>query len=304
MSIHLRPYHAADEPQVLACWNTTLWADPIDTRTWRSRFLLDPQFEPGTCLVAAVNDAVVGFCFGMQMGETAEAAIVAFGVLPDARRRGIGTSLVERVCEVWREAGVERVVVGPYVPTYIAPGVDETAYPEALALLAKQGFEVASRPISMRATLMGYRTSDELAVKTRTLAESGCLVRPARATDILPLRTFLREHFPEWQAEANDVVADLFVGDSGRCTLQVAERDGTIVGFAQSRAERFGPFGVDEALRGQGIGAVLLDRTLLAMRGRGFHVAWFLWTDERAARLYRQFGFEQVRRFSLFTRQL
>lgn len=299
----IRPYRATDEPGLLACWNTTLWADPIDARTWRSRFLLDPRFEPETCLVADVNDDVVGFCFGMQPAGTTEAAIVAFGVLPEVRRQGIGTALLQRVLEVWREGGTERVAIGPYVPTYIAPGVDEAAYPEALAFLGKQGFGVASRPISMRTTLMGYRTTETLADTTRALAETGCLVRPADPTDILPLRTFLREHFPEWQAEANDVVADLFVGDSGRCTLQVAERNGAIVGFAQSRAERFGPFGVDESLRGQGIGAILLDHTLLAMRGRGYHVAWFLWTDERAARLYRQFGFQEVRRFSLFTTQ-
>jgi mycothiol synthase len=97
---------------------------------------------------------------------------------------------------------------------------------------------------------------------------------------------------------------DLFVGDSGQSTLLVAEREGRIVGFSQSRAERFGPFGVDPAERGQGVGAVLLDATPRSMRGRGYHVAWFLWTEERAARLYRQVGFEEVRRFSLFERHL
>lgn len=304
MTIHVRPYRATDEQSLIACWNATLWADPIDARTWRSRYLLDPQFESETCLIAEVNGAVTGFCFGMRGPDSPEAAIVALGVQAEAQQRGIGTALLAQLVETWRNAGVERVSVGPYVPTYITPGVDEAAYPAAIAFLQNQGFEVASRPISMRATLMGYRTSDGLAARERVLAASGCLVRPAEAKDILPLRYFLREHFPEWQAEVNDVVADLFVGDSGRCTLLVAERDGDILGFAQSRAERFGPFGVDERLRGLGIGALLLDCTLLAMRGRGYHVAWFLWTDERAARLYRQFGFQEVRRFSLFTTQL
>ena len=301
MTLHLRPYRASDEQSLIVCWNATLWADPIDARTWRSRFLLDPQFDPNTCLVAEQNGLMAGFCFGMQAADSPDGAIVAFGVMPDARRQGIGSTLLKRVLETWRVAGAARVSIGPYVPTYITPGVDEIAYPEALGFLQDQGFDVASRPISMRATLMGYRTSEDLVAKAQSTLANGYAVRPAVAEDILPLRRFLREHFPDWQTEVNDVLADLFVADSGRCTLLVAERAGGILGFAQSRAERFGPFGVDARLRGQGIGGLLLDRTLLAMRGRGYHVAWFLWTDERAARLYRQFGFEEVRRFSLFT---
>ena len=50
---------------------------------------------------------------------------------------------------------------------------------------------------------------------------------------------------------------------------------------------------------GRGIGAVLLTCTLQAMRARGYHCAWFLWTDDRAAKLYRQHGFEEARRFAL-----
>ncbi|MDQ3655231.1 MAG: GNAT family N-acetyltransferase, partial [Chloroflexota bacterium] len=87
-------------------------------------------------------------------------------------------------------------------------------------------------------------------------------------------------------------------------TMHIAEEHGRIIGYAQSRGERFGPFGVDETYRGRGIGAVLLSTTLLAMRARGFHCAWFLWTSDRAAKLYREHGFEEVRRFQLMAKAL
>jgi GNAT superfamily N-acetyltransferase len=299
--MQIRPYAATDEASLVACWNATVWADPIDVRTWRSHFLLDPQFEPATCLVAVMDGDVVGFCFGLRQPGTLDAAIVALGVNGEVRRTGIATRLVEQVLEVWRSEGIQRVRVGPYVPTYVAPGVDEIAYPEATAFFLRQRFVVESQPISMRAILSGYRSLPELVAVTTSLETAGIVVRPATGTDILPLRTLLREHFPDWQREVGEVLADLCVGDSGRCTLTVAEQDGRIVGFAQSRGERFGPFGVDPALRGQGVGGVLLNRSLRSMRERGYHVAWFLWTDERAARLYQRFGFEAERRFSLLS---
>ena len=68
--------------------------------------------------------------------------------------------------------------------------------------------------------------------------------------------------------------------------------------------EHFGPFGVDEAHRSRGIGTALLHQTLREMRIRGMHRAFFLWTSERASRLYERFGFEVTRRFSVFEMKL
>ncbi|HYI26003.1 MAG TPA: GNAT family N-acetyltransferase, partial [Thermomicrobiales bacterium] len=97
------------------------------------------------------------------------------------------------------------------------------------------------------------------------------------------------------------VLAEQFGGDPAQTTLQIATDNGEIVGYAQSRGERFGPFGVSESQRGRGVGAVLLATTLQAMRARGFHCAWFLWTSDRAVTLYRRHGFEEVRRFALMS---
>jgi ribosomal protein S18 acetylase RimI-like enzyme len=47
--------------------------------------------------------------------------------------------------------------------------------------------------------------------------------------------------------------------------LLVAVQGERIVGCCQQRRERFGPFGVDPALRSQGVGRVLLFRCLAEM---------------------------------------
>jgi N-acetylglutamate synthase-like GNAT family acetyltransferase len=86
--------------------------------------------------------------------------------------------------------------------------------------------------------------------------------------------------------------------------LFAAMEKGRCIGFCQHDGERFGPFGVEASQRGRGIGAVLLFRCLHGMRAKGLHNAWFLWTDDKVARLYSQAGFRETRRYALMRREL
>jgi ribosomal protein S18 acetylase RimI-like enzyme len=63
---------------------------------------------------------------------------------------------------------------------------------------------------------------------------------------------------------------------------------------------------VDDALRGTGLGKVLLYLTLEAMAARGFHDAWFLWTGEAtpAGHLYHRAGFTVTRTFDTYGKTL
>lgn len=304
--LRVRPYEAMDEQPIVALWNASMWADPIDPLAWRTRYLLDPNFNPASCLVATIDGVPQGFALGMnqRQGGGTTAWIVGFGVAPSHRRQGIATALFGALEETWRESGIERIVIGPYIPSYVTPGVDESAYPGAIDFLQAIGATTLNRPLSMKVSLTGYRPVPRaLDVTARLLSES-VSIRPVQPADILPLLTFLEDHFPHWRGDATGVMAELFGGDPGHVTLHIAEEHGIIVGYAQSRAERFGPFGVNESCRGRGIGAALLARVLPAMRARGFHSAWFLWTSDRAARLYREHGFEEVRRFALMEKQI
>jgi [ribosomal protein S18]-alanine N-acetyltransferase len=60
-------------------------------------------------LVGWAESAPVGFALALALGEEAE--IVSLGILPDYRRRGFGTAILDAVCGEARLRGAERVVL-------------------------------------------------------------------------------------------------------------------------------------------------------------------------------------------------
>jgi ribosomal-protein-alanine N-acetyltransferase len=82
--------------------------------------------------VGWANTAPVGFALALALGEEAE--IVSLGVLPDHRRCGIGSAILDAVCGEARVRGAERVV--------LEVALDNEA---ARALYAGRGFTVVGR---------------------------------------------------------------------------------------------------------------------------------------------------------------
>lgn len=310
-AVSVRPYQPADERSLLSVWNTAVWADPIDAAIWRGRYLADPNFRRDTCLIAELGDRIVGFLLGFisrEVGVLPNAAhqpcwIASMGVLMDARRRGLGGALFDRFELAARDQGCSSIVIGPYVPSYIAPGIDTVCYADSLGFFdAMEAVEIA-RPLSMKASLTARRFPDVPEDGVR-LSQDDPSIRSALSQDFLPCLEFVRREFPEWSEDVSQVIRSIHGADHRAVSLHVAVEAERCIGFSLSRSERFGPFGVDPRARGRGVGARLLETTLAAMRTQGFHAAWFLWTNDRAARLYQRAGFEEVRRFSLRRKDL
>jgi mycothiol synthase len=311
--VTIRGYQPGDEAAVVGVWNAALWADPINPATWRAKVLLDPNFDPDGCLVAEADGVVRGFLLSLVRRvpffndglEVAASWITAFGVDPDWRGRGLGGALLDTALGRLRELGRATVAVAPYVPNYFIPGVDVAAYADGLAFLARRGFETIERPLSMRAELTRFQVPAPITARARELRAEGVEVRPAVPADIVPVLDFVQRHFTwDWHREASGVFADLFAGDPRQVGMLVAIQDSRVLGYAEHRGERFGPFGVDPGLRSRGIGRVLLAATLTEMLKKNVHAAWFLWTGDDAARLYTQCGFHEVRRFAVLRKTL
>jgi len=309
----LRAYAPDDEAGLLDVWNTALVSDPISPAVFRRKVLLDPNFDPGGCVLAEVDGAVRGFVLSLtrripffnQGLEPEEAWITAFGVQPEWQRQKLGSRLLDMALQRLHEQGRTRVTVAPYVPNYFIPGVDVDAYAAAVAFLQRMGFQTVSRPLSMRAELTGFHIPPPIVDTAEQLADDGLVVMPAQPPDIVPVLDFIRQHFSwDWMREAGEVFSELFAGDPRQVNLLVARKGDEVVGYSQHRAERFGPFGVKPDLRSRGIGRVLLAGTLVEMLKRGYHAAWFLWTSDNAARLYAQCGFHEVRRFAVMQRSV
>lgn len=103
------------------------------------------------------------------------------------------------------------------------------------------------------------------------LNTAGITIRRALAPELAPVIAWIRRHFTEgWASETLVALCRQPV------SCFVAIRQGQLLGFACYDATAkgfFGPTGVDEAERGQGIGHALLLACLLDMRAQGYAYA-------------------------------
>lgn len=313
--MEIRPYQGADEAQLLSVWQQAMPHDRIDEAVFRTKVLLDPNFQAGNLPVALINGQVVGFVLSitrrvplyLQGLEPEKSWITAFGVLPDFRRKGIGRALFEYVLDRLKADGRKTVAISPYVPNYFAPGVDSVNYAGTVEFLRNVfGFKTIEKPISMGINLTNFQIPSEIIEleKHRKRADE-LTIRSVISADLPELMPFIRENFGwDWYRHLQEYLSEYF-GDSERqiCFL-VARLHGKIVGFCGQRRERFGPFGVDASVRNLGIGRILLFRCLFEMSARQFYYTYFMWTDENAARLYTLAGFQKRREFAILSKDL
>jgi GNAT superfamily N-acetyltransferase len=102
----------------------------------------------------------------------------------------------------------------------------------------------------------------------RSLNEAGITIRRAQPFEITPVRQFIKENFSiAWADEVSVGFANQPV------TLFIATRAGRVIGFAGYECTPkafFGPTGVAEDVRGQGIGKALLIAALRGLRELGY----------------------------------
>ena len=313
--MQIRPYQGADEPELLAVWRASMTHDRLSEELFRTKVLLDPNFRPDNLPVAVADGHIVGFALGLtrqvplflQGLEPDDAWITAFGVDPGYRRRGIGRSLFDYLITRFKQQGRRTVDISPYVPNYFVPGVDVQAYPGTIAFLEKAlGFSTLYHAISMGVDLTGFQIPPEiLELEQRREREDSVTIRPVTSADLPDVMPFIVENFGwDWYRHAQDYLLEYFGDSPHQVCFLVARRAGKVVGFCQQRRERFGPFGVRSDERNLGIGRLLLFRCLATMSERHVFYAYFLWTDENAARLYSLAGFKRRREFAVLRRKL
>lgn len=325
--LSIRPYQGGDEAGIVPCWNAAMPPDGIDLRLFTEKVLCDVNFDPEGCLVAVAApsagaaapqpERIVGFCLGLVRRaplsgtdvEPQTGWITAFGVDPAYRRQGVGGALFAAAEAFFRARGRRAVLFSPYAPHYFLPGLDSAAYPQAAAFLAAQGFRKLYTCAAMDKNIVGFTVPDDVrAVEAARVAEGYRFV-PLSPAHLVEVARFADEKFSvDWGRAVREAVARGLSFDHFLLALDPA---GRVVGFCLyggygGASDRFGPFGVDESQRGKGLGKVLLYQCLDAMRARGLHGAWFLWTGETSAagRLYLRAGFTVTRRFDVLKKEL
>ena len=313
--MQIRPYQGSDEAELLSVWRSAMTHDRVSEELFRTKVLLDPNFVPDNLPVAVEDGKVIGFVLALtrqvplflQGLEPDNAWITAFGVHPGHRHKGIGTALFNHILDRLKADGRKTVGISPYVPNYFVPGVDTAAYPGTIAFLENQmGFKTLYHAISMGANLTGFQIPPELLeIERQREEQDGITIRTVTAADLPDVLPFIVKHFGwDWYRHAADYLLEYFGDSSSQICFLVARRHGEVVGFCQQRRERFGPFGVRPDQRNYQIGRILLFRCLSIMASRHNYYAYFLWTDENAARLYSLAGFKRMREFAVMEKAL
>lgn len=286
---------------ILSVWNRNFPLDVTTEEVLRSKFFespyskrIDPVENDGAFSLACTRAKPFGDEVDSDRGW-----VLWIGYDGEKNAR----ELLFNQFEKFRERGIRKITFSGFTPDYFLPGIDRQRYPGVYNFLKQLGFKDSGEAIAMSSDLRSFNDAG--------VSDSDRIVfKSADVEDRDDLYEFLRKNFgPDWIHRA------MKVHENGeREQIYMAKHLGKVVGFSMfsgsegdhwyTPGERFGPFGVQENMRGRGIGASLLNRTMLAMKGRGIRTAYFLWTDEKAKRLYSRFGFQVERRFTIMEKKL
>ncbi|MBI3006300.1 MAG: GNAT family N-acetyltransferase [Ignavibacteriales bacterium] len=314
MFIEIFPYTDSQRAEILSLWAESLPLDAITADIFESRVLLDENFDPQTFLLAHENGNPAGFVLGihakrMALGdadpEGTRSWITALAVSKQANMQKIGSRLISEVEQRFKALGKKECLVSSYPPGYFTPGIDKKAYAPLLKLFTDSGYVAFHEVISMDAPIVTFTVSREIREKEDQLKSQGIFIRMYMRTDLVKFLAFLEQFMPsDWVRIERRNLKKLTEGGFHAEQIFVVVKDDDIIGYCQFEGAHFGPFGVSDKFQGQGIGTVLLARTLERMRQEGHHNAWVMWTDDIAAKVYQKFGFKETRRFSILKKEL
>ncbi len=293
----VRAYQVEDFTGVVDLWNHRMVRDGMSEDGFVKKVLCDVNFDPEGVMVARCSGGggdVVGFMLGVVRREPLEGIglqeeqgwITMFFVDEAYERKGVGGTMLEKVMGFMKVRGRKKVTVSTYVPNYFVPGVDTESCGSGVAFLEKYGFEVSSKVYGMGSELQDMAMPVATAKKIAGLKEKGIELVPFEKKYVYGLLAFLRREFAgDW---ANVIVEKIKAGTEDEIVLAVRDRE--VLGYCQHEGGHFGPFGVSEKLRGEGLGRMLYWWVVEAMKRKGEHFIWLAWTGGDAKRFYEEKG--------------
>lgn len=183
-------------------------------------------------------------------------------VAPQARRRGVGRSLLRAGLTWLADQGAVTATFGADLPYYLWPGIDTANLP-ALALAQDGGFALGGLAMNLLLDT-GLTRPTPPGVVVQRLA-------PTRPTAVA-VRALIAAHWPPWLTEWELGLA----GGTALAAFQ-GERAVGFVNHSNLRPGWIGPLGTAPAARCQGVGAALMAAACADLHARGQERAEIAW---------------------------
>lgn len=307
-------YKQCFEKQVVDCWNRCCWYDAITIEKFRKQILFDDNFEPNLCFVALEEEKVIGFVLGtkrkfpyLERGlEPTKGWINVIFVDEEHRRKGIGSTLLHSVEQQLIEMGAKTIVLGAYSPNYFFAGLDPIHHKEAMEFFNSKGYLSGAEHYSMKRDLHGYHFDEKTIQKKREAENKGFKFLNFDYSYSVELLDFLKSEFGGgWKRNALIAMQNQIAED---VMLIVLDKNDKICGFCMRMIDgnpmRFGPIGIAESVRNEGLGGILIDIQMFEMSRRGIYHMYFITTDEPGRRYYERHGMSVFRTFIEYRKDL
>ncbi len=205
-------------------------------------------------------------------------------VRPDARGRGIGTSLLAMAESAIASTGAAAARTLDQPGNYLAPGI-EAGDAETLTWFAHRGYREAGRNTNLLIDLADNPTVSPAALAQRTAhaAAAGYAVARADRDRAAVIAGAIGATFgPVWAFEVERAMA----ADPAGVHVAVHRASGDVAGFAAHDGNNrglgwFGPAGTFEGHRRRGLGAALLVACLLDVARAGKRTGIISWIGPR-----------------------
>ena len=309
-----REFSQEYEDQVVSLWNRTLTFDILTKETFENKALFDDNFDVSLTYLAINEESVVGFIMAtkrkfpyLERGlEESKAWINVFTVDKEYLKSEVPDVLYEHIEKKLIELDTKEIIYGAYSPNYFFYGLDDEHYPELANILLSKGFEKKETHYSMGRDLHGYSIPEETEFKFIKLREKGYKIENFTYKYSLELLDFLKNEFGGgWKRNA--LIAMQKRKAEERIIL-VLDRDNRIFGFSMRTIDdnpmRFGPIGIAQAKRNEGIGSILLHYSMYEMAKKGIYHMFFMTTDEDGKRYYLRNGLSVIRTVSNYKKAI
>lgn len=293
------------EQQVVDLWNECCYFDPITIERFRKQALYDDNFDSELCEVCLDDDLLVGFIMAtkrkfpyMEKGlEIDRAWINVMFVKDEYQNRGIGEKLYKDIENKLIKLGTKEITLAAYSPGYFFAGIDEEHYPKAAKFFKKMGYVSLEEHVSMGKDLHGYQIPQEILDRKKEKEEQGFKFINFENKYALKLIDFLTKEFPGgWKRNA---LLSLRENTAKDRILMIIDKNDEVCGCClraiDSNPIRFGPIGIAEKYRSEGLGTILLDMGCYEMAKKGLYRMFFMTTTSKARKYYERNGLSVIR---------